>query len=194
MDGIAIALKNGQVMDIREASPEDAGALIAYVEEVCGESDNLTFGPGEFGMTLAEEEAFLRGAAAAAGQVYFLGLVGGRIVAALNFAAGKRPRTRHAGEFGLSVRKEYWGLGAGGAMIDMLIKWAMETSVIHKIDLHVRVDNDRAIALYRKKGFALEGTLRAEISIDGRFFDLHAMGLMLDGGPEFEESEQSLRK
>lgn len=179
MEDIVIALKNGQFMEIREAAPEDAGALIAYVEEVCGESDNLTFGPGEFGMTLAEEEAFLRGAAAAAGQVYFLGLVGGRIVAALSFTAGKRPRTRHVGEFGVSVRREFWDLGAGGAMLDTLIGWAKATATIRKIDLHVRTDNERAIALYRKKGFEIEGCLRSELCIGGSCFDLYAMGLLL---------------
>ena len=181
MNSNTISLKDGRRLEIRPARPSDAAALIAYVEDVCAESDNLTFGPGEFGMTLVQEMKFLRGAAAADNQVYLLGLVGGRIAAALNFAGGKRPRTRHSGEFGISVRKEFWNLGVGSAMLDALIEWARRGGIVRKIGLRVRTDNPRAIALYEKKGFIREGTLRAELAVGGAFYDLHAMALFLQG-------------
>jgi RimJ/RimL family protein N-acetyltransferase len=179
MNTAIISLKDGSRLEIRSAKPSDAPALIAYVEDVCAESDNLTFGPGEFGMTLVQEMKFLRDAAAADNQVYLLGFVEGRIVAALNFAGGKRPRTRHSGEFGISVRKEFWDLGVGSAMLDALVAWARSGGIVRKIALRVRTDNDRAIALYEKKGFIREGTLRAELAIGGEFFDLHAMALFV---------------
>jgi RimJ/RimL family protein N-acetyltransferase len=179
MTANSISLKDGRRLEIRTAKPSDAPALIAYVEDVCAESDNLTFGPGEFGMTLVQEMKFLRGTAAADNQVYLLGFVGGGIVAALNFAGGKRPRTRHSGEFGISVRKEFWDLGVGSAMLDALVAWAGRGGIVRKIGLRVRTDNDRAIALYEKKGFVREGTLRAELNVDGVLYDLHAMALFL---------------
>ena len=172
-------LADGRALEIRPAKPSDAPALIAYVEEVCAESDNLTFGPGEFGMTLSQEMEFLRGIAAADNQVYLLGFVGGKMAAALNFAGGKRPRTRHSGEFGISVRREFWGLGAGAAMIDALVAWARSGGIVRKIGLRVRTDNARAIALYERKGFVREGTLRAELAVGGALYDLHAMALFL---------------
>ncbi|MCE1196679.1 GNAT family N-acetyltransferase [bacterium] len=172
-------LADGRALEIRPAKPSDAPALIAYVEEVCAESDNLTFGPGEFGMTLSQEMDFLRAVAAADNQVYLLGLVGGRIVAALNFAGGKRPRTRHSGEFGISVRREFWGLGASSAMLDALVAWAGRGGIVRKIGLRVRTDNERAIALYERKGFVREGTLRAELAVGDVLYDLHAMALFL---------------
>lgn len=47
------------------ATPDvgDAAALLAYVNRVAAESDFLTFGPGEHGITLAEEVAFLEAGA-----------------------------------------------------------------------------------------------------------------------------------
>ena len=53
-------VRNGQVLVIREAVPEDARALLNYVEAVSGESDFLTFGPGEFELTEEQEADFLR--------------------------------------------------------------------------------------------------------------------------------------
>ena len=53
-------LRNGRVLVISEAAVEDAGAVLDYVEGISGESDFLTFGPGEFELTAAEEENVLR--------------------------------------------------------------------------------------------------------------------------------------
>ena len=53
-----VILKTGETILIREASEADAEALLAYVDTVSGESDNLTFGPGEFNITLEQERQF----------------------------------------------------------------------------------------------------------------------------------------
>jgi len=56
---ISYPLKDGSVLKIREALPEDASLLLAYIESVSGESANLTFGPGEFDFTREEERRYL---------------------------------------------------------------------------------------------------------------------------------------
>jgi len=53
-------LNNGHALLIREAAIEDARAILDYVEDISGESDFLTFGPGEFKLNEAEEEDVLR--------------------------------------------------------------------------------------------------------------------------------------
>jgi RimJ/RimL family protein N-acetyltransferase len=79
----------------------------------------------------------------------------------------------------MSVRKQYWGLGIGSLMLDTLIEWARSTQIVKKINLRVRTDNQRAILLYERKGFVMEGTIRKEIFLDGKYFDHHWMGLEL---------------
>jgi RimJ/RimL family protein N-acetyltransferase len=173
------ALRSGRTLLIREAQAHDARELLDYVEAISGESTFLSFGPGEFELTVAEEEMVLIRFQEATNRIYLVGLVDGAIVSALNFGAGTRPRTRHSGEFGMSVRKAYWGLGIGSLMLDALLDWARATGVVTKVNLRVRTDNRRAIALYRGKGFALEGTIRREIYLDGVYYDHHCMGLVL---------------
>ena len=175
----SFSLKDGRDLLIREACPEDAGAILDYVEEVSGETDFLSFGPGEFKQTKAAEEAFLRQCRNVDHQLFLLGLVEGMIVSALTFSAGNRPRVRHRGEFGISVRKDHWSLGIGSLMLDTLLVWAKHVGRVKKINLRVRTDNHRAIALYKSKGFVIEGTIHKEICIDGQFYHHHWMGLAL---------------
>lgn len=172
-------LKNGHVLVIREAAAKDARAVLDYVEAISGESDFLTFGPGEFELTEAEKKDFLRNHRDSDNQLYMLGLIDDTVVSTLTFSAGRRPRVRHSSEFSMSVRKQYWGLGIGSLMLNTLIDWARGTQIVKKINLRVRTDNQRAIALYEGKGFAMEGTIHKEIFLDGKYFDHHWMGLEL---------------
>jgi RimJ/RimL family protein N-acetyltransferase len=172
-------LRGGRELLIREAAPEDAPAVLEYIHAISGESDFLSFGPGEFELGEAEEEEAIRKFRNTENHLYLLGLVGDSIVSTLSFSAGHRPRLRHSGGFGMSVRKPYWGLGIGSCMLDTLLAWARATQTITKIDLRVRVDNQRAIRLYESRGFVREGTLRKEIYLDGQYYDLYFMGLEL---------------
>ena len=170
-------LADGTTLLIRPAEVADAAALLDYFETVSGESDFLTFGPGEFGISLAEEEAVLKKVATRDNELYVVGAVDGRIVGVLTFSAGERPRLRHVGEFGLSILKAYWGLGVGSLLLDRLLEWARRGQVINKINLRVRSDNERAIRLYERKGFVREGTTSRESRIGGTYFSCDPHGV-----------------
>jgi len=177
-------LKRGLGLLIREVVVADASALLRYVEGISGESKYLNMGPGDFDWTQAEEEAFIRNCRATDNRLFLLGEIEGRIVALLSFVGGRRPRIRHAGEFSLSVRKSFWGLGIGSLMIDALLDWARGTGIVTKVNLRVRADNERAIRLYERKGFRHEGTNRRAILLDGTYYDHLCMGLDLPLGPQ----------
>ncbi len=179
MDPRTIALKDGRTLLIRDAVPDEASAILVYFEAVSGESDFLTFGPGEFELNESQEAAYLRAVNADATQFYVIGTIDGEIVAILTFAPGKRQRTRHVGEFALAVRAACWDLRIGGLMLDALIDWARIGGTVRKIGLRVRTDNARGIALYQRLGFVTEGTLKREICVRGEYYDLFYMGLQL---------------
>jgi RimJ/RimL family protein N-acetyltransferase len=172
-------LPDERVLLIREATTEDAGALLNYLAVIGGESDFLSFGPDEFEITAEQEEDILHRYRIADNRLYIIGLVNGEVVSVLTFDGGHRPRTRHTGEFGVSVRKPYWGLGIGSAMIDALIAWARNTQTIRKVNLRVRTDNHRAVRLYLGKGFVVEGTISREMFLNGQYYVHYWMGLEL---------------
>jgi RimJ/RimL family protein N-acetyltransferase len=172
-------IDRGDILIIRQAVPNDAPRAIAFAEATSRESDFLSFGPGEFGYSEAQERAFIHNCESSSSRLFIVGEVDDELMAVLTFTAGDRPRHRHAGEFGVSVRRAAWGRTIGSLMVDTLIAWAQDGGVITKINLRVRTDHTRAIALYKRKGFAIEGTLTRAVRINGEYFDQFAMGLQI---------------
>jgi RimJ/RimL family protein N-acetyltransferase len=172
-------LADNKVVIIREGVPDDAPSVMRYVEALSGQTDFLTFGPGEFGFTEAQERAYIRNCEAQPNALFLLAFIDDALVGLLTFAGGERPRERHTGELGLMVPKAYWGNGVGARLLDTLIRWAEEGGVVTKLNLRVRTDNARAIALCQRKGFTIEGTIVRSSKIGDKYFDSHWMGLTL---------------
>jgi len=173
---MTVELPGGKTCTLREAEPDDAAALIEYVKRVSGESDFLMFGPGEFEMTEEGERDLLSKWQGSERHLYLLAVIDGELVGSLHFGAGIRMRTRHAGEFGMSVRRDWWRRGIGGVLLDVLLAWSASGGLIGRVNLRVRTDNEAAVALYRSRGFEIEGTMRDQFRIEGESFDLHVMG------------------
>lgn len=164
---------------IREARKEDAKPLLEFVNVVAGETDNLTFGLNEFDMTIDEEEKFLMQTTSHPDALYLLALDNDQIIGSLHFTPGHRMRVAHTGEFGITVLKAHWGSGIGRKLIESLIDHCQQNSRIRKINLRVRTDNTRAIALYKSLGFEIEGCNTRQFKIDDIFYDAYYMGLPL---------------
>ncbi|EGW37063.1 GNAT family N-acetyltransferase [Desulfosporosinus sp. OT] len=158
----------------------DALVVLEYINKVSTESDNLTFGECEFGITEDEEVGIIETITKSDNQLMLCAFIDDKLVGQLVFRGGSRLRIRHAGEFGITVLQAHWGKGIGSEMINYLIAWAKETQIIRKINLRVRSDNQQAISLYRKFGFVSEGTITREFLINGEFYDSIHMGLEID--------------
>lgn len=175
-----IKLNDKNIIIIKEADKTDSMKMIKYIEKISRESDNLTFGEGEFLITFQQEEEFIEMVSKQKNSLFIIAEDKGKIIGNLSFIGGKRPRTMHTGEFGISVLKEYWGNGVGTELINYLIQWSKETEIIRKINLRVRTDNSAAIHLYEKMGFVNEGRISREMIINDKFVDTYLMGLEID--------------
>lgn len=169
-------LSNGQVLVIRKAVIQDAPRMIQYLERIAQDTEFLTFGPGELTLSVIEEEKLIEESCNGRNKVTFVAEVENEIIGCLNFRGGPRPRNEHAGEFGVSVLKDYWGQGIGSTMIEEMIEWAKVSNVVRKINLLVRIDNIRAIHIYEKLEFMREGVISRGVFISGQFYDYLHMG------------------
>lgn len=88
---------------------------------------------------------------------------------------GDRPRRAHVGSFGMAVRDDWHGKGVGTALLRAAVDMADNWLQIRRLELEVYVDNPPAIALYKRFGFEIEGTLRMYAFRDGRYVDVYAM-------------------
>lgn len=173
-----VRLPSGLSLVIRRPVPEDAAAMVAYLNAVGGESDNLLFGRDEFPLTVEQEADYVRRAADNPNLYMVLGCVGGAIASIAQISRAGRKRVAHNGEIALSVKKEYWRRGIGRAMMEHLIRHAGECG-IRNICLAVKADNAPAVALYEKLGFERAGVHRGYLCIDGNDYDELLMDLRI---------------
>jgi len=99
----------------------------------------------------------------------------GEVVGVIGLHTSSRPRVNHKAEVGMMVRDDWKGKGVGAALMQAVIELADKWLNLTRIELTVFTDNESAIALYRKFGFEIEGTLRKYAFRDGEFVDAFAM-------------------
>lgn len=166
-----IKLRNDKVLILREGEQSDAAEMINYLHKIGGESDFLTFGEGEFKTDMKKQGNFIEEIKKKENGIFIIAEVDEKIVGNINFSGGHRPRIAHTGKMGISVLKDYWGLGIGEHLIRYLIQWAENSNVIKKIDLKVRTDNERGIKLYKKLGFKPVGVISRTMVIGNIYYN-----------------------
>jgi len=110
------------------------------------------------------------------GDFMLVALVDGQIVGNAGLhSAGKSPRRAHAMHLGMTVREDFQGKGVGTALMRALTTLADGWLNVFRIELTVYTDNERALALYGKFGFVIEGTHKSYALRAGRYVDSHSM-------------------
>lgn len=112
-------------------------------------------------------------------DLQFVALADGNVVGWSDIMLKPRPAMRHSGVFGLGVLRAYRRRGIGKALINTALDAARRKGLT-RIELHVRTDNAPAIRLYKKSGFAVEGTLRRHVHIDNAYHDSYIMSVLFD--------------
>lgn len=172
-----IILSNARQLRVRDAIISDAPAMHDHFNQVSTESDNLPFGEGEFGKSIEDVAKHIESCITKDNAMYAIAEVDGKLAGYISFEGGWRPRNRHIGEFGIAIKKEFWGSGIGSSLIQHLIDWAKQGGIITKINLKVKSDNTPAIKLYEKLGFRYEGKIIKDTFIDGTYYDVNCMGI-----------------
>jgi len=110
---------------------------------------------------------------------HVVALVDGMVVGWCDISSLHRPVFAHAGSLGIGVIDGYRGMGIGEALMRAALQKA-KTNGLTRIELTVRENNNRAIALYEKLGFVTEGLHRNAVRINGRYENHLSMGLIWD--------------
>lgn len=148
-----IVLKDGRTAILRHGVEADGGAVFENFNLTHGETDYLLSYPDENSFTAEQEGKFLKRKAESANEVEIIALVDGRVAGTAGVdAIGGKYKLRHRAEFGISVLKEYWGLGIGRALMDACIECARQAGYA-QLELTVVAENARAVEMYRRAGF-----------------------------------------
>ena len=159
-------------MEVRRAVEGDWDGFRAHFESVAAEGRWIASElPVDW---IARRPSFDQGLTGET-TVMFVADDGGTVVGHcfLSLSAGRA-------ELGMALPDGYRGVGLGRRLLEAGIDWARSVGA-HKVVLEVWPDNDRALGLYERVGFELEGRHRRHWRRkDGSLWDSIVMGLVLD--------------
>ena len=148
-----IKMKNGQECTIRNATYEDGQQVSELYAKVHGETDYLLAYSDEHAFDVEGESEFLKGREESGKDIMLLAVVDGKIVANAGISGiGNKDKVKHRAEFGISVLKEYWGLGIGRNLMNVCVECAKKAGY-KQLELEVVADNAKACKMYKSAGF-----------------------------------------
>lgn len=175
----SVVLRDGSVLQISRPRGENAAEILEYLKIVGGETHFLLMDENGLGISEEREAKILEAAYVEPRGGMHFGKINREIACMFSLSCNPRRRLAHTGEIALSVRKKYWHIGVGSAIMEMLIELAKEAS-LKNVELGVYADNERAIALYKRFGFEEIGRHRGRFCVDGEYYDEILMDLHLD--------------
>ncbi len=163
---------------IRQIEPADAPAFATLLGQLDGETDFLLFEPDERRTTAAQWHEIIRHMQLHGDSMIFVAEHDGELVGYLRANRETMQRLDHNLLIMVAIRQAYTGLGLGTRLFTRMELWARRRA-IHRLYLTVMAHNTRAIALYKKMNFVVEGLHRDAIRIDGAFVDEYTMAKLL---------------
>ena len=167
---------NGVSYSIRLAINKDAKELSEVRLQIDGETQNLDREKGEAYIDKSGFEEIIQTDNAKMNNLFLVAVINERIVGYSRCEGNHLKRYAHKVEFGVCVLKDYWGLGIGTNLLKECCTWA-DSNGINKITLNVLETNEKAINLYKKFGFKIEGILENDKFLsDGQYYNTIVMG------------------
>lgn len=170
-EGKEVTVKNGIKVLIKTPTVDDAEELLKVHNQILRETEFVLSAPEDPELSIEEEKAFIEKNINGTGYflcVYIDGKIAG--MSGLNF--NRHFRARHKGSIGISLLKDYWNIGIGSALFEIMLDLANKQEGIEILTLEYVSTNDRGRALYKKFGFKPYGVCPKALKFkDGTYGD-----------------------
>lgn len=148
-----VKLKDGRECILRNATALDGAAALENFILTHSQTDYLLSYPDEVTYTVAEEAEHLKDKAESENEIEILAIIDNKVVGTAGVSSiGNKYKLKHRAEFGISVDKNYWGLGIGRVLTKACIECAKKAGYL-QLELDVVAENTRAVDLYKSEGF-----------------------------------------
>jgi RimJ/RimL family protein N-acetyltransferase len=162
----------------RVATPDDAAGLLALKQRLDGETTFMLLQPDERSRDVGDVLAELGEMSARAGSVVILAETPGGLVGYVEAEGGRFRRNRATAQVVVGVLAAASGQGVGSGLLTALERWAISVG-LHRLELTVMAHNRRAIDLYERMGFVVEGRRHECLVVDGQLVDELYMAKLL---------------
>ncbi|MBN2540664.1 MAG: GNAT family N-acetyltransferase [Bacilli bacterium] len=164
-------LKDNQVLEIAEATKEDAEELLEFLKQVGKESENLILDGNGLDLTIEQERKLIEQWNQTYHSKEFVGKVDDKIICSCGIRGSNHARISHNVSLGISVLKDYWNKGVATHLLNHVLNYCRMEKQIENVTLEVRPDNQYAVKLYKSLGFQKIGTFHNKVKIDGKGID-----------------------
>lgn len=178
--GEAKTARDGRRWTLRPGRPTDGRALARLFADVRAEGRWLITAPGAVS---EPSEAFWISEMVRAGEhLVLVAEADGDVVANVLVTVDRGVATEHIGVLSITVADGWREVGIGSELVAAAQRWAADRG-LRKLSLGVFPDNERAIAVYRKRGFVTEGLRRGQYRTGDAFRDEVLMAWFVDEEP-----------
>ena len=163
---------------VRGARPYDAAALLDLKRQLDRETSFMMYEPGERQSSIQDLARELASVDRSPNSVVLLAELAGELAGYVELTGGSFRRSRATAYLVIGVRADAAGSGIGTGLLRSAKDWAAAHG-LHRLELTVMAHNSRAIRLYERMGFSVEGRRAECLLIDGQFIDELTMAAIL---------------
>jgi RimJ/RimL family protein N-acetyltransferase len=168
-------------MDIRAIRESDSEQFLLLGKLLDQETQFMMLEPGERTMTIEEQGQRIKSVLSQTNQIILVAEHENRLIGFLGAFGGGFHRNRDCAYIVIGIMQAYAGQGIGKRLFEALEKWAIDQK-LHRLELTVMCHNERAIHLYQKMGFKIEGVKQDSLWVNERYVDEYYMAKILDQG------------
>jgi len=137
----------------------------------------MLYEPGERDSSVQDLARELAATGRSPNSVVLLAELADDLAGYLQLTGGSPRRSRATAYLVIGVRAHAAGRGIGTALLRQAKDWAAAHG-LHRLELTVMAHNTRAIRLYERMGFAVEGRRAECLLLDGHFIDELTMAIL----------------
>ncbi len=114
----------------------------------------------------------------------YVAVENGEVVGFSVMMANREPCRSHSAFIAVMVDTDFQQMGIGHRLLKHLVDRADNELMLHRLELLVLTENERAIKLYKDLGFMVEATKKHAAVVKGAFVSEYLMGRLRGEGAE----------
>ncbi|WP_028856271.1 GNAT family N-acetyltransferase [Psychrilyobacter atlanticus] len=163
-------------MNIREIKEKDAELFSNLLLELDNETKFMMLEPGERKNDPEVTKSIIK--RKLEDSFMYVAEEEDKLVGFLTGQRGSANRIKHTAYIVIGILGGHHRKGIGRKLFEELEKWSGKNN-IKRLELTVMTHNEKAVNLYKKMGFKIEGLKEHSILMDGKFIDEYYMGKIL---------------
>jgi ribosomal protein S18 acetylase RimI-like enzyme len=162
------------MFQIRKIEIEDFSRFNSLLKMIESESSNMLRDPNERTTTDEDQKQSITRILSSTRSSILVAEESDQLLGFIAILGDDLNKKRHSKYIAMGVRSDFQGKKIGSALMEAAIHFCSEQNA-SRIELTVMTTNLKAISLYKKFGFEIEGTRRNSLMVQGHLVDEYLM-------------------